>query len=570
MKKYGKLIAMLLTFTLMISLGACSGGTANSPAEKTVSESTATENIVTGNPASQQSEETSENSTPSKVSYTLPLFDQTAEVSIFYGLRTGQGGLSFPSHGDAKNKYWQYLCKNLNVDIKWTEPGQSVISEQFNLMIASGDMTDIMCENMVNMDGSAYTGGYDKAMDDGVYVDLAPYLAEYAPNYNYYVNCDPENRKVIETDEGHIGAFLTVSSETAVTNLGNAVNAAYFNATGLEMPDTIDGWKKVFAAMHDNGVKYALDVQGDGTMMGGAIGAAVGTNVSAKFLIDKKSGELVFDATTDEARQYIELFREFYKDGYIDHDFINNTDPENKKFFTGEVATKTAMGKQLAAFSETYGIDLIACPVICRDGYESGQVALGTSVSNVSAGGGMAISTSCKDLETAMRLMDWFYSDEGAQISNYGWVEGETYNVVDGEKYINDFYQAKDENNVANRGLYTTDQDFGLIFPNLSTDVAPDVQKAASEMWTPDADYPAAIYMSLPTAVRLTAAESEDLSSSIADLETYIETTVMRWYCLEDELNDTTWSEYVSTCESMKLDNIRSVYQAAYEKYLAK
>lgn len=166
--------------------------------------------------------------------------------------------------------------------------------------------------------------------------------------------------------------------------------------------------------------------------------------------------------------------------------------------------------------------------------------------------------------------MDWFYSDEGAEISNYGWVEGETYDVVDGEKRINEFYGLRDENNNANRGLYTTDLDFGLVYINIATEVYTDKQMAAVKAWTPDPEYPKAIYYGLPTAAALTSEESEAVTTLLSDLSTYVETTVMRWYHLDDELNDDTWNTFVSTCEGMHLDEILETYTAAYERYLVR
>ena len=44
---------------------------------------------------------------------------------------------------------------------------------------------------------------------------------------------------------------------------------------------------------------------------------------------------------------------------------------------------------------------------------------------------GVAITTSCKDVETAARLLDYAYSEEGHMLFNFG-VEGESYTMVDG------------------------------------------------------------------------------------------------------------------------------------------
>lgn len=93
------------------------------------------------------------------------------------------------------------------------------------------------------------------------------------------------------------------------------------------------------------------------------------------------------------------------------------------------------MAKEISSYEGNYGIRLEACPLVSRDGYEAGQIAIKTDTT--ANAGGIAVSTCCENVDSALLLMDWFYSEEGAEISNYGWVENETYYVENGEKYIN-------------------------------------------------------------------------------------------------------------------------------------
>ena len=41
----------------------------------------------------------------------------------------------------------------------------------------------------------AITGGYDKGVEDEVFLDLTPYIEEYAPNYNAIINMNDQNRR---------------------------------------------------------------------------------------------------------------------------------------------------------------------------------------------------------------------------------------------------------------------------------------------------------------------------------------------------------------------------------------
>ncbi len=573
-----KLLAIILAALMLVSLVTGCGAGNETPADETPAaesaEAPAQEDSAAADEPEIQDEAPaadSEESAPQyeKVSYDLPLYPDGAKFSFFYALRGGQG-TSMPGRDDSANVFWTKIQEELNVDFDFQEPGEQVVSEKFNLLIASGDFTDIICENMVSMEGAAYTGGYDKAIDDDIYIDLMEYI-EYAPNYAYYALGDEANRKVCVTDAGRIGAFFTISNESDMPNLGLTVNADYLAATGLDMPTTISEWLVVAEAMKNNGVQYPIDANSGGSIMNGQFMNAMGASLTTGFLVEKESGNFVFGPTTPETREYIELFIDCFDKGWIDPDWTVNSGMENPKFNQGLLSTKDSMAEHISTNFANYGINLEPCPIIRREGYGPGQTAIvSMSTSNTNAGGGMVITTACDDIEGAMKFFDWCYSDEGADICNYGWTEGETYYVEDGQKFITDFYTSRSDLGFGNKSIYTSDGDFGLKYPNMTYYVADDIYKTAAQLWTSDTSTESAIYLSLPSAVRLTSEESESLSSQIADLETYVESTVFRWLCKEDPLTDEAWDEYVATCQSMRMDEIQAAYEAAYDRYLAK
>ena len=67
--------------------------------------------------------------------------------------------------------------KNTGINIEFTHPVAGQEKEQFNVMMLSGQLPDIV--------GGAqtYQGGVFQGVKDGYYVDLAPYLEENAPDY---------------------------------------------------------------------------------------------------------------------------------------------------------------------------------------------------------------------------------------------------------------------------------------------------------------------------------------------------------------------------------------------------
>ena len=63
------------------------------------------------------------------------------------------------------------------VKLEFIEVGNTTAAEQFNLMVASGDMTDLIPAS------EYYTGGLTKAYEEDIIVDINEYVEENMPNY---------------------------------------------------------------------------------------------------------------------------------------------------------------------------------------------------------------------------------------------------------------------------------------------------------------------------------------------------------------------------------------------------
>ena len=406
-----------------------------------------------------------------------------------------------------------------------------------------------------------------------MYLNLAEYVEEYCPNYYHWININQDAHNAAYTDTGAIGAFLTINVEAALQNMGMVINADYLDATGLDMPSTMDEWDEVLAAMKNNGVTFPCVSSSSGSILQGYAEKAMGATVESVFLAKPDSGELVYGPSTDESRAYLELAADYYAKGYIDDSFISIVSNDSSPFTSGTVGTWEAMGQELATYQDAYGVRVYACPLIKSDGLEAGQTALGESKSSyVSELPGMAVTTTCEDIETVLTFMDWFYSDDGALIANYGWEEGLTYEILpDGTYQELPFMEETDEaTGCSNKGIYTIIGDFGLVYPNISLELANEVQQEAAEVWTPDPEFGGFTYKTLPAALALTTEESNEVSSKFTDIETYTQTKLLSWICGQEKLDDAAWESYLSDLKSMGIEDCREAYSVAYERYRSK
>jgi hypothetical protein len=408
-------------------------------------------------------------------------------------------------------------------------------------------------------------------VDEDVYLDLTPYLEEYAPHYNALLQ-DPSIYNDIVTEEGRIVPFATINEETAKTGMGPVINKEYFEATGLDLPTTVDELHDLAAAMKSNGVTSPLAVSEDGDIVEGLVAQALGASFEGTPIIDNATGELILDVTTDETRSYIELFQKWYSEGLLDKDFTSITEMDFTPFNNGTVGTASGMGFMIDSYYDMYGVYQQPLGVLHSDGLEDKQVLLKDwPDSPVSSMPGISLTTRCEEddlVEPAMRLCDFFYSDYGYLVCNYGWVEGETYDIVDGKPIPNAFFDDRDPDiNVAYKSLYTSDGDFGYVYPNFNFDTGSETLIEAAELWTLPEDQPNALYTTLPGNMKLNAKETEQASNALLDLQTYVESTVLLWMTGQTDLTDATWNDFVSNCQSMGLDDILAAYTSAYERY---
>src|SRR5690606_30747112 len=71
----------------------------------------------------------------------------------------------------------------------------------------------------------------------------------------------------------------------------------------------------------------------------------------------------------------------------------------------------------------------------------------------------ISVASTSPNIEDAMKYMDWLYSDEGAEVTNWG-IEGVSYEVVNGQKKVltekyPTFSDIRAETGLFNFGSYT-------------------------------------------------------------------------------------------------------------------
>jgi len=449
-------------------------------------------------------------------------------------------------------------------------------------MIASGDLPDIVD------DGGMYPGGGAKAVADGIYLKLNDYIDKYAPNYKKAMAANPSIERQAKEDDGTIWCFHMIQLDQEPPWAGPNIRQDYLDAVGLEAPTSIEEWHTVLKAFKDelniesplqHYMDWGLESAGGGFL--GTFGAA------AEFMV--KDGKVVYGSVGEGYKNYLTTMHQWYDEGLIDKDFATRDYKSLDADFTSGkagAATVFAYGsydKYMAAgktVNPSYDISPCIYPVL-NTGDDPSTVRYRQTNDYVRTGQERAITTNCKNVEAAVRWLDYAYSDEGFMLFNYG-VEGVTYNWVDGpvddkggKTFFPEGLQSRIEkqhpeftelltNNPDGVDFWTAIDKYkvhqGPYLRNPLAYVISDKAWQAMETWVQaESDYV------LPP-VTLTDEENRIKAEVMPQIDTYRKEMLVKFIMGIEPLSN--YEKYEEELYKMGLDKMIKIYQDAYERYI--
>lgn len=473
--------------------------------------------------------------------------------------------------------FWNQLADATGVTIEFVNAPEETAMEKYNLMMATGDCTDVIYERGLTTGTSSscpYSGGYAKAIADGVYMDLTDAIEENCPNYWSILQENPGVYRDLALDDGTLYCFAAIMDEPYGPNQGAWVRTDMMKQAGVEeIPTTETGWLELWRAMKSADVVQQPTRASNLGDLYPNIAEAYGTTASSNFLIDLESGSVFYDMTSDMYRDYLEYFRQVYSEGIVDPDFYSVSETSMADIDGGLIATYECVLGAANMMTTTKGIEMAAAPAVHLSDYAAAQPKLINYEdwnSRITTGTWCCVSANTEKLDV---ILDWFnftYSDYGIQVCNYGFDEGVSYEVLsDGSLQLMPEMLDRDENMVVGRMQYTMKEGPTYEIAKIELPVSSDFIRDSYNTWG-DFDKDAAIYSTLPAGVSLSEQENATVSNVMGDIETYVSTVTMQWMTCASELNDETWNEYVTYIKDSGIDDAIAAYQTAYDRYLTK
>ena len=573
--------AFALLLTLAMALGCLAGcgnsSTSSAPAEsngsaaaastapeapKTEAEETAASAVA--EPLSAEAPAEKGDFVPGEAS--LPLADN-ASLTYFVELPGYMSMFNVNSYDDIDA--FKYAEEITGVDIDFTIVNNESLATNFQLMIASGDITD-----MVAGADQQYTSS-SAMIEDGVAIDLMDY-EDQLPNYWNTLDYYSDYKTLAINEDGQMPQVITVSDDYKVS-AGLQIRKDWLDELGMDVPtnydemhDALTGFKEKF------GAKRALLLLGDTQITGASIVGGLG---SVGFYQDNPHNMYVQDGTvyngflSDGYKEYLQMIAQWYSEGLIASDFATESnDPFTSNSDTyiqgGEAGIWYAQSDNMDS-NMTSGKELDPNYEICampepvkEDGeiFHFGDTRIGTAAT----GKNVSISDCCEDVDLACAWLDFWYTKEGSVLANYG-QEGVSFNYdADGNPEFTDLVLHNEEFPMISFATtyYTlacvpTLQDYGRIFSAYSQ-----ANLDAMDLWTETSDD---LY-TIPAQVELSYDESNEYGDLWSDISTYASTEVFKFVMGEYNF-DSDWDAFIEKIESMGIQDCIDIYQDAYDRY---
>lgn len=476
-----------------------------------------------------------------------------------------------PKASMSMKSYEEIACfkeaeKKTGVNIEWKHPPAGQASEQFNLMLASQDLPDL-----IYWSWRSISGGPAKAIEDGAIIKLNDLIDQYAPNFKSVLEENPEWKKQAVLDDGTLYMFPFIRGHKDL-RLPDAfqMRKDWLDKLGLEVPKTIDDWYTVLTAFKENDMNNNGDPDDEIPFVSKGLGAVLNFSwawgIRKTFYMD--GDKVKFGAIQPEYKDYLATMAKWYSEGLIDPDFAATDSTSFDAKVTGSLAGSYYgqiignMGRFTQSVREDLPeFELVGVPFpIGPAGKSYG------SMNYAVLDQGTAITTSCKHLKEATEYLDYGYGEEGHMVFNFG-IEGESYTMEDGEPKYTDVVLNNPDLPVANALIrYAMSissgpfvQDVRYFWQNLTYPEQIEAVKTWSESCDPS--------LMLPP-VTLTAEESQRQAAIMSEINTYVDEMTTKFIMGEESLDK--FDQFVDQIKKMNIDEALKIQQAAVDRYNAR
>lgn len=551
-KRTKKLFSLLMAGTMVLSVAGCGNSG--------------------GNTAKGDAGTTGEKSTASTESGSKE--GGTTNFEIF-------AGISALSPDNSEKTLIKQMNEAMGITIDWNCVAGDTLLEKKNLILNTGsDLPDaLLGAQLTDYELITYGGS-------GLLLPLEDYInAETMPNLTKVLEERPEILATATMPDGHIYSLPSISEMGFTYKNGNdyyigaipqftAINTDWLKAVNMEMPSTIDELHDVLVAFKEN------DCNGNGdpsdeiplSFKWDHWCAGMTTLFSAFGFTDYngehraiKDGKVYYQAASENYKNAIAYFHEWYKEGLIDIEVFSQEDSQY-------IAKGAAEDAKLGVFSwweipEVVGkerAESYAYLPFLTD--KEGNSGVNLNEMGTTSHTAFAMTKECENPELLMKWVDQLYDPINSMQAIYGPIgeffaaepdENGVYNTIElKEGETEGELKGKLELHAPTRQLA---EDFGTYY--YMEERAQQRLNDLNEFWfqsiTNFEYYPSVTY---------TLEETEAINEAISDLKAYTSEMGAKW--LVEGGIEAEWDTYLETLDSIGLQEVLNAWQSAYDRYM--
>lgn len=471
----------------------------------------------------------------------------------------------------SQTEYFKELMKRTNTSIEFqhvSAANDGVMTEGFNILIASGNYPDIIEYKWID-----YPGGPQAALDDKVIIPLNDVFAKYAPNITKFLNEHPDIAKMISTDDGTYYCFPFLRGESYENNNllfteGWVWRTDLLSKAGItRTPRTPDELYTALKALQGIGVKIPLSLRKDHVSRV----LAPGFDSFDDFYVENG---VVRNGLIEPARkEYLAYTAKLYREGLLDNDYLSIDKKSQAVKVLNSICGATyapggsGIGTWLPAMQQSDpSVHMVSARPLSPSADRYSKFA---KMSNIysNSGPSAAISSSSKNVEAAAKLLDYNFSEAGHLLVNFG-IEGVTYTMVDGyPKYTDVIYKNADGLTLSQamamymrssvNGPFIQDPRYLEQYYSI-----PELNEAIN-LWA-QTDY--GKYIMPP--VTATSEEASELAKIMNNVLTYANEMESKFITGAISINE--FDGYVKQLKNFGIERAIAIKQANYDRYMAK
>jgi putative aldouronate transport system substrate-binding protein len=464
-----------------------------------------------------------------------------------------------------KNQWIIDLEKNTNVKIDWQVQSLSTWNDQKAIMLASGQLPDIII-------GSQTFNDQDIMSNQSMFMALDDLVDKYMPNYKAALSEMPELKKAVTFPDGKMYSFGKNLPCRPMTCGQPIINKKWLDNLGLSVPTTTDELYTVLKAFKEKDANGNGDPDDEIPITGsGSKDISMDflnpfgiTDLNGKHMMVEKDGSLVYFPTSNQYKEGIKWLNKLYAEGIIDQEAFTQDDTMGQAKKQDPDVSKVGFDyawtpdSPFGKWSSEY---IAIAPMKGPDGkqYAAGDTNGISSILRNEA----EITTFCKNPEIAARWLDQFYNGEASIQNFWGAIGTVITKNADGTYTLNN----PPEGTSADAWYWDESlRDFGPKYISkdfeskikLSPTSGDGLKVELSKLGNP--------YITTPYPnVMFTTEENQEIPTLLTDIDEYIKTCRANW--ISKGKIDEEWDAYVKKLNDMGLEKLIKIYTDAYQRY---